>query len=177
MDAKTKRCIFLRYGETTKGFQYFRLSDEEKRRILYRGNVVFNEINSSRNQINGMNNEEVVNMPAAEIESQHKNGVYDVPETTNHKRERPRREIKFSDHYGKWIYVAQEDLDPKSVEEVFSIVAKNEWVKAIKKEIDWLDRNNVWDVVELPKGCKAVGSKWIYKRKHDADGKVEQHKV
>lgn len=33
--------------------------------------------------------------------------------------------------------------------------------------------NNVWDLVELPKGHKAIGSKWAFKLKTGADEMVE----
>ena len=33
--------------------------------------------------------------------------------------------------------------------------------------------NDVWELVELPKGKKTVGSKWVYKVKTGADGSVE----
>ena len=58
------RCIFLGYGETTKRFQLY---DEEKRRVFYSWDVVFNKTNSLRNQINGIKTEGVVNHPAVEI--------------------------------------------------------------------------------------------------------------
>ena len=32
-----------------------------------------------------------------------------------------------------------------------------------------LEDNEIWELVQLPKGRKAVGSKWVYKMKTDAD--------
>jgi hypothetical protein len=38
-------------------------------------------------------------------------------------------------------------------------------------------KNDVWEVVPRPQGKSMVGSKWIYKIKHDADGSVEKFKA
>ena len=37
--------------------------------------------------------------------------------------------------------------------------------------------NEVWELVESPADRKVVGSKWIFKRKVDADGAVERYKA
>ncbi|GJU85926.1 retrotransposon protein, putative, ty1-copia subclass [Tanacetum coccineum] len=37
--------------------------------------------------------------------------------------------------------------------------------------------NMVWDLVDLPPGCKTVGSKWIFKKKTDMDGIVHTYKA
>ena len=37
--------------------------------------------------------------------------------------------------------------------------------------------NEVWELVDLPKGVKLIGCKWIYKRKRDAYGRVENFKA
>ena len=37
--------------------------------------------------------------------------------------------------------------------------------------------NEVWDLVELPKDKKTVGSKWVFKTKRSANGTVERHKA
>lgn len=40
-----------------------------------------------------------------------------------------------------------------------------------------LEDNEIWELVQLPKGRKAVGSKWVYKMKTDADGSIECYKA
>ena len=35
----------------------------------------------------------------------------------------------------------------------------------------------IWDLVELPKGCKPVGCKWVFKTKRSSDGAVERYKA
>ena len=40
----------------------------------------------------------------------------------------------------------------------------------MEKEIESLHASEVWEVVELPKDRKAVGSKWVFKTKRDANG-------
>ena len=34
--------------------------------------------------------------------------------------------------------------------------------------------NQVWDLVELPKGVKAIGCKWVFKTKRDSSGNIER---
>ena len=50
-------------------------------------------------------------------------------------------------------------------------------MEAMNKEMVSLKTNDVYDLVELPKDRKAVGSKWVYKRKIKADGSVERYKA
>ena len=45
------------------------------------------------------------------------------------------------------------------------------------QEMDSIYSNDVWDLVELPTDCKPVGSKWVFKRKTNADGSIERYKV
>ena len=37
--------------------------------------------------------------------------------------------------------------------------------------------NDVWDLVELPKGSKPVGCKWVFKTKRDSKGNIERYKA
>jgi hypothetical protein len=40
-----------------------------------------------------------------------------------------------------------------------------------------LDANATWELVVLPKDKKAIGCKWVYKIKHNADGFVNKYKT
>ena len=40
-----------------------------------------------------------------------------------------------------------------------------------------MEHNGVWDLVELPKGYKLVGCKWVFKTKHDSHDNLERYKA
>ena len=40
-----------------------------------------------------------------------------------------------------------------------------------------MEHNGVWDLVELPKGCKRVGYKWVFKTKCDSHDNLERYKA
>ena len=44
-------------------------------------------------------------------------------------------------------------------------------------ELEALEHNGTWSVVNLPPGKHVVGCKWVYKVKHKADGSVERYKA
>ena len=45
------------------------------------------------------------------------------------------------------------------------------------EEMDSLDKNEAWDLVELPNGRKNVSSKWVFKKKLNVVGKVKMYKA
>jgi hypothetical protein len=69
------------------------------------------------------------------------------------------------------------DDDPKTVREAVNSEDSKLWKKAMVEEMDALDKNEAWDIVELPAGRKSIGSKWLFKKKFNAEGKVEKYKA
>jgi hypothetical protein len=55
-------------------------------------------------------------------------------------------------------------------------IQKKEWVDAMIEEYQSIIKNDVWEVVPIPKKKDVVYSKWIYKIKHPVDGSIEKHK-
>lgn len=51
------------------------------------------------------------------------------------------------------------------------------WVEAMNKELKALAVINTWDLVDLPRGKKAIGNKWVFKVKFNADGSLERCKA
>ncbi|CAA7028514.1 unnamed protein product [Microthlaspi erraticum] len=56
-------------------------------------------------------------------------------------------------------------------------VVYKKWREAMLAEIEALDLNGTWDLVELPKGKTAIGCKWVYTIKFRADGTLERYKA
>ena len=51
------------------------------------------------------------------------------------------------------------------------------WKKSMEEEMQSLQNNEVWELVEPPLGRKVVGCKWVYKIKRDGDGRIERYKA
>jgi hypothetical protein len=75
------------------------------------------------------------------------------------------------DQISNFAFIA---YDPVSYDEA---AKEDVRIKAMDEEIDSIERNNTWDLVNLPEGKKSIGVKWVYKTKLSADGKVENYKA
>jgi hypothetical protein len=51
------------------------------------------------------------------------------------------------------------------------------WHSAIEAEMDALQRNHTWDVVDRPTDRKIVDSKWVFKTKRHSDRSVDKFKA
>ncbi|GKA65283.1 zinc finger, CCHC-type containing protein [Tanacetum coccineum] len=64
--------------------------------------------------------------------------------------------------------------EPKNYKEASN---DQKWIEAMKAELDSINRNNTWKLTTLPKGHKAIGLKWVFKTKRDANGNIIKHKA
>ncbi|KAJ0600333.1 putative RNA-directed DNA polymerase [Helianthus annuus] len=51
------------------------------------------------------------------------------------------------------------------------------WKKAMDLELDSINKNKTWTLVDLPKDHKAIRLKWVFKLKKDTAGNVIKHKA
>ncbi|CAI7795797.1 unnamed protein product, partial [Closterium sp. NIES-54] len=65
---------------------------------------------------------------------------------------------------------------PATLKEALESSDAEEWKKAMESELKSIEENGTWELVELPEGRKAITSKWLFKIKSDADGKIERYK-
>ena len=65
-------------------------------------------------------------------------------------------------------------IEPKKIDEVLKDV---DWVNAMHEELNNFTRNQVWELVERPKGQNVIGTKWVYRNKQDQDVMVVRNKV
>jgi Reverse transcriptase (RNA-dependent DNA polymerase) len=50
-------------------------------------------------------------------------------------------------------------------------------MKAMEEEIESMRLNNVWELVDLLEGRKAIENKWVLKIKRLADGSIDRYKA
>nr|GEU65605.1 ribonuclease H-like domain, reverse transcriptase, RNA-dependent DNA polymerase [Tanacetum cinerariifolium] len=62
--------------------------------------------------------------------------------------------------------------EPKNYKEASN---DQKWIEAMKDELDSINMNNTWRLTSLPPGHKAIGLKWVFKTKRDADGRIIKH--
>jgi hypothetical protein len=81
-----------------------------------------------------------------------------------------------SDEEGVHVIVSGE-IEPQSFREAMNLPLADKWRDACLEEYNWHLTNGTWDLVELPPGMKAIGSKWVFQIKHNADGSIEWFKA
>lgn len=56
-------------------------------------------------------------------------------------------------------------------------VQEEVWRKEMEAEIESIEKNNTWELVELPEGAKVIGVKWIFKTKLNEKGEIDKFKA
>jgi hypothetical protein len=56
-------------------------------------------------------------------------------------------------------------------------VKEDKWRRAMDTEIHAINKNNTWELVDLPRGQKTIGVKWVYKTKLNENGEIDKHKA
>ena len=61
---------------------------------------------------------------------------------------------------------------PKTYEDAMNSPYSKEWENAMKDELGSMKEHQVWEMVPLPEGRKAIGTKWVFDLKKDKSGAV-----
>ncbi|KAK8936102.1 hypothetical protein KSP39_PZI012973 [Platanthera zijinensis] len=93
------------------------------------------------------------------------------------RQRRPAISSDYEVYLGESDYDISQVVDPVTFNEAVSGPQTDLWWDAMKDEMESMKLNKVWELVELPKGCKPIGSKWVFKTKLDSKGKVERFKA
>ncbi|XP_073126194.1 uncharacterized protein [Henckelia pumila] len=63
---------------------------------------------------------------------------------------------------------------PRNIQEALD---DQNWKSAVLEEMNALEKNKTWDIVDLPKGKRTVGCRWLFNIKCKANGSVERYKA
>lgn len=88
----------------------------------------------------------------------------------------PKRYRLLSDLYANTeeLLLTRDNEEPMSYEEACK---RKEWVEAMNVEITAIEKNETWELTDLPPNRKPIGLKWVYKVKRDPTGKVIKYKA
>nr|GFA90773.1 putative ribonuclease H-like domain-containing protein [Tanacetum cinerariifolium] len=94
--------------------------------------------------------------------------VSPIPTTRIHK-DRPTSQI-----IGDLSSTTQTRKEPKRVHQA---IKDPSWIEAMQEELLLFKMLKVWILVDLPYGKKAIGTKWVYRKKKDKSGIVTRNKA
>ena len=107
----------------------------------------------------------------------------------------PRREAKKPEKYSEhgWAKIASNNYaylastgsaliaqEPSTYKEALAGLDADKWIAAVMEEHQSIQDAGVWEIHDpeaLPKGRKAIGSRWVIKVKYNPDGSVERYKA
>ena len=135
----------------------------------------FGEDNGSEvDEIDDFNDENNVSVEGnAQIEDLVENED-EVPVRRSNRQNQGQMPAHFDDYLLSINDICQE---PTSYKEAMRSANKENWEAAVKEELKSINKNQTWDLVELPEGRKAIGSKWVFKLKQDSTGKLKTFKA
>ncbi|KAJ9562185.1 hypothetical protein OSB04_007345 [Centaurea solstitialis] len=169
---------------TTVGY-YFYNPEENKVFVVRNGKFLEEKFLSSGNTKKDVDLQvvdEENTTPIVEPEIQHENvepQSEPIEEVQTHDLRRSSRVRQQPDRYLGFL-VSQDSGDlnePTSYGEAMSGIESEQWQEAMKAEMQSMYDNQVWELTDLPQHCRAVGRKWVFKKKTDMDGNVHTFKA
>jgi hypothetical protein len=82
-----------------------------------------------------------------------------------------RSRVRNNSHFAHAAFIAT--FEPKYIGHTLS---DHNWVNLMHEELENFERNQVWELVDPPPGCKPIGTKWVWKNKEGEKGEVVRNK-
>ena len=76
-----------------------------------------------------------------------------------------------------FVAITQDKDEPRNVTEALTGLDKENWTKTMEEEMESMRSNQVWELIDLPKGRNAIGNKWVLKIKRKANGAIDKYKA
>jgi len=75
------------------------------------------------------------------------------------------------------VYTAKETVhteEPKIIKDTLQRHDKKQWMEALQSELESIEENKVWTVVNRPNDKSIIKTRWIFKIKRNADNIPEK---
>ncbi|GJT60323.1 retrotransposon protein, putative, ty1-copia subclass [Tanacetum coccineum] len=184
LQQRSVKCIFIGYPKETMGY-YFYFPPENKIVVVryaefFEKNHITQEVSERAIDLEEIQDEdtspsEITSEIPMEVEGFEPPQEEDIPIRRSKRTRRAPNRLSLNVEAEKH---SLGDLnEPTSYKAVMLDSESNKWTDAMNAEIQSMMDNMVWVLVDLPPGCKTVGSKWIFKKKTDINGIVHVYKA
>ena len=171
---KSDKCIFMGYPRETLGYYFY---NREEGKVFVARHGVFLEKEFLNRKASGRT------VRLEEIREPHGDVLVGDTVTPELVREPvvestpvPRRSERLRNlHDCNVLFL--ENNEPTTYAEAMESPNSELWLEAMRSELKSMDDNQVWNLVDLPDGVRAIECKWIFKKKTDMDGNVTVHKA
>jgi hypothetical protein len=178
LDPKSRQCVFLRYGKGVKGYKFLDLKPNKaviSRDVVFNENFVLKSTHGEEQQVleSSSSDKQVVQVKletlvqenisqgtetiTSRVEEQH-TIVIDRPRCII----RPPTRYSYEDMASYALVINSED--PTTFQEAVNSKEKSRWVSDMAEEMESLQKNQTWDLVELLERKRATGCKWVFKK-------------
>ncbi|KAI5342232.1 hypothetical protein L3X38_010107 [Prunus dulcis] len=201
LEENSHKCILIGYGLCEKGYRIF---DPSSRKVILSRDVHFDEDGLWKRE-NEQKGEITVSMPA-ENQNCEPSLDLDTPlqmDAGTTVQDEPSQNLDASTQMGENNILQEErisgssqaiDHTPKKWRSVNEIMAQcnicivepesfedanldESWRNAMKAELEMIEKNDTWTLVDRPFGKPIIGVKWVYKTKLNLDGSVQKNKA
>ncbi|CAL2257014.1 unnamed protein product [Prunus armeniaca] len=158
LDDKSMKCILLGVSEESKAYRFF---DPISKKIVISRDVIFEEDKAW----DWSDNHQESIMADLEWEKNEEADTTDIEGCVRRPPAWMRNYVSgdsLSEEEGMAHLALFAEFDPITYEEA---VKSEKWKKVMDAKIEAIERNNTWELIEMPSKGKIIGVKWIYKTK------------
>ncbi|GJT27804.1 transposable element [Tanacetum coccineum] len=153
LDPRAKKALFM---GITSGIKGYRLWCPETKKTIFRRDVTFNE----SAMLKKVNVEQLDGTPKKQ---QHESV------TTSKPKRNPKRPARLNDTVACTSLIVADDV-PTTYSESVRDSENEKWRISMSEEMQSLQKNQTWELTNLPEGKKAIGCKWVYAKKEGFPG-------
>uniref|UniRef100_A0A5B7B4M6 Retrovirus-related Pol polyprotein from transposon TNT 1-94 n=1 Tax=Davidia involucrata TaxID=16924 RepID=A0A5B7B4M6_DAVIN len=189
LDETSEICIFVGYSSKSKGYRLYSLKSNKviiSRDVLFAENAKWNweenkvdkravitELVEEKSANEDGNDED--SPPASPrtspLSSSSSSPSSSPSSSSSSPSSTPKKMRSLSEVYERCNFCM---IEPENFEEA---IKQKEWKKAMEEEIQVIEKNNTWELVERPQNKEVIGVKWIYKVKLNVDGSIQRNKA
>eukprot|EP00253_Pinus_taeda_P030095 PITA_30095 len=163
---KSEKCIFTGYNEKSKAYNLY--NSVTKKTIISR-DVVFKEKESWNGTVD--------NTVDAQVPLMEEDGVVEKEQQESRVKTPNKDTLTRTPRFSKQHGSSSRSADRGSPNNQSEAIRDGNWVQATNDEIEAIEKNDIWDLVDLPKDKNLIGMKWVYKKNLNDKGEIDRFKA